>query len=236
MQTGHFTGSAKLCWTLYFSEIWCYWLSTSGWAMELHVKVCADSQSAPKNPVHNPKQTEWEQHRCTQTQKAHRKLPKNLKRDWSLPVRTYTATLRPTTGLATRPQPLYLAQSHSYASRQTGKAANTEKGIGKPVGAAGVTVGKSVQNDFFASHLFWYVLKNLYCKIATVTNIQPHVIPSGIRSFHLGGNVYKKCNYLNRENRKNKYPYSKKMVNASINPRKKVVLDLLNSDHPSSLT
>lgn len=28
--------------TSHFCEIWGYWLTTSGWAMELHVKVCAD--------------------------------------------------------------------------------------------------------------------------------------------------------------------------------------------------
>lgn len=101
--------------------------------MEFHVKVCADSQSAPKTLFTTlNRQSES----SIGVQKPHRKRTKNLKRDWSLPVRTYTATLRPTTGLATRLQPLYLAQSHSYASRQTGNTANTEKGIGKPVGAA----------------------------------------------------------------------------------------------------
>lgn len=39
-------------------------------------------------------------------------------RHWPLPVSTYTAALRPTHGLATRLQPLYHAQSPSYASRQ----------------------------------------------------------------------------------------------------------------------
>lgn len=68
---------------------------------------------------------------------------KGSKIDWSLPVRTYTARLRPTPGPATCLQALYLAQSHSYASRQTGNTANTEKGVGKLVGAAWLTMGKS---------------------------------------------------------------------------------------------
>ncbi len=66
---------------------------------------------------------------CTNTETS--EIREKASQIWPPPVRTYTATLRPTPGLATRLQPSYLVLSPSYVSRQQWKYSNSqEEGLG----------------------------------------------------------------------------------------------------------
>lgn len=73
------------------------------------------------------------------------------RRNWSLPVGTYTATLRPTPGLATRLQPLCLALSPFYASRQKWKYSESQKwGAGSLWGKHGYWLSNHELKAFFS--------------------------------------------------------------------------------------